>query len=342
MQEKTNFGAFICEKRKAHGLTQRDLAMRLYVTESAVSKWERGLSYPDITLVTALCGLLDITEHELLTSSDDLDGRRMVQQLNALKRRNKLYLRFFYILYMVLFASLTPVFLVQENIPAVFVTAASIAVGFSLTCIPVLIKENTGLWALGSFYLSLNMLMFFCAVLTGGLLNWFFIAFFAVLLGFSVFFLPFVLRGTSLPEPYLRHKALCYFVINTALLFALEVVTLLTIGKFDLFFKLAVPTTLIAACLPWALMLIIRYAKIHACFKAALCLIVFGIHQMALDFTLNWLYEGNAVFSLQAIDLSCWTDKHIDANVKAIILAALLFAALICTAAGIIKKKKAL
>lgn len=44
------FGAFIAELRRAEKLTQRQVADKLRVTDRAVSKWERGLSYPDVTL----------------------------------------------------------------------------------------------------------------------------------------------------------------------------------------------------------------------------------------------------------------------------------------------------
>ena len=42
MDEKETFGAYIRNKRQQAGMTQKELAELLYVTESSVSKWERG------------------------------------------------------------------------------------------------------------------------------------------------------------------------------------------------------------------------------------------------------------------------------------------------------------
>ena len=68
---KKSFGEYIRRKRQEAGLTQGELAGRLFVTESAVSKWERGLSYPDVSMVVPICGALGITEHEFFTACDD-------------------------------------------------------------------------------------------------------------------------------------------------------------------------------------------------------------------------------------------------------------------------------
>ena len=58
-------GKFIAACRKEQGLTQFELGERLGVTDRAVSKWERGLSLPDASIMQELCALLGITVNEL-------------------------------------------------------------------------------------------------------------------------------------------------------------------------------------------------------------------------------------------------------------------------------------
>ena len=62
-------GALIAEARKELNLTQKDLAQELHVSIQAVSKWERGLNFPDILLLEPLAHQLDLTVSELLTGS---------------------------------------------------------------------------------------------------------------------------------------------------------------------------------------------------------------------------------------------------------------------------------
>ena len=59
-------GKFISEQRKEKKLTQEQLAEKLYITDRAVSKWERGLSLPDADKMLDLCNILDINVNELL------------------------------------------------------------------------------------------------------------------------------------------------------------------------------------------------------------------------------------------------------------------------------------
>lgn len=59
-------GAFIAEKRKEQNLTQLGLAEKLNITDRAVSKWERGKSLPDASIMLELCSVLNITLNDLL------------------------------------------------------------------------------------------------------------------------------------------------------------------------------------------------------------------------------------------------------------------------------------
>ena len=59
-------GKFIADSRKKKGITQEELAEKLYITDRAVSKWERGLSLPDADKMLELCNILDINVNELL------------------------------------------------------------------------------------------------------------------------------------------------------------------------------------------------------------------------------------------------------------------------------------
>lgn len=63
-QEK--IGKFIAKNRKDKGLTQEALAEKLGISTNAVSKWERGLSFPDVSLFKKLCSELDISIEELI------------------------------------------------------------------------------------------------------------------------------------------------------------------------------------------------------------------------------------------------------------------------------------
>lgn len=69
---RKTFGALIAELRKEKGMTQVDLAEKMGVTDKAVSKWERDLSYPDINSIPNLAQILDVSVDELLQSTKNV------------------------------------------------------------------------------------------------------------------------------------------------------------------------------------------------------------------------------------------------------------------------------
>lgn len=62
------FGSFIQQRRKELGLKQSDLALILNVTDKAVSRWERGIGFPDIKLLEPLAQALELSLTELIQS----------------------------------------------------------------------------------------------------------------------------------------------------------------------------------------------------------------------------------------------------------------------------------
>ena len=73
-------GAFIRSIRISKGMTQQSLAKALHVTDKAVSKWERGLSLPDICLFSNLANVLNVSASDLLLEcSDEETPSRLVQ-----------------------------------------------------------------------------------------------------------------------------------------------------------------------------------------------------------------------------------------------------------------------
>lgn len=64
-------GSFIAEKRKEKQMSQRELAEHLHITDKAISKWERGLSFPDITIFIPLSEVLEVSLYDLLTGGGE-------------------------------------------------------------------------------------------------------------------------------------------------------------------------------------------------------------------------------------------------------------------------------
>lgn len=64
--KKQTIGMMISSLRKEKGMTQLELAEKMGVTDKAVSKWERNLSFPDINSIPKLAEILDISVDDLI------------------------------------------------------------------------------------------------------------------------------------------------------------------------------------------------------------------------------------------------------------------------------------
>ena len=72
--DNQRFGSFIVQLRKENNLTQKELAEKIHLTDKAISKWERGLSFPDISMLEPLAETFNVSVLELLK------GERLCQE----------------------------------------------------------------------------------------------------------------------------------------------------------------------------------------------------------------------------------------------------------------------
>ena len=70
--DQVKIGKFIAECRKRKNLSQLELAQMLKITDKAVSKWERGISKPNSSIILELCDILGISANELLNGEKAL------------------------------------------------------------------------------------------------------------------------------------------------------------------------------------------------------------------------------------------------------------------------------
>ena len=92
-------GIIILEARKKYNMTQKDLAERLYVSDKAVSKWERGLCFPDISVLIPLTEILNISLYDLLRG-EKVNKKEVEETLKdtinysncEIKRKKKIYI----------------------------------------------------------------------------------------------------------------------------------------------------------------------------------------------------------------------------------------------------------
>ena len=82
--DNEKFGKFIKELRKEKGMTQKELAEKINLTDKAISKWERGLGFPDITLLNSLADVFGVSVSEILNGekgkNENIDLEKAIKE----------------------------------------------------------------------------------------------------------------------------------------------------------------------------------------------------------------------------------------------------------------------
>ena len=225
MTDKKTFGSFIKARRTDKNYSQKDLAELLFVTEGAVSKWERGISYPDITLLSDICRVLDISEHELITASTDTETRRIKQEARKFRIIRSSWIMVPTISYCI---ALLTCFIcnlaVNHTLSWFFIVLTALVCAYTFVpTVSCFFQSRKLLIFAGSTYLSICLLMFTCAVYTGGL-SWFVTACIGVLMGYVL-----VLGPILLPKPW-------HFLLSFSGTFGLTLLMILNIRLQKVFY----------------------------------------------------------------------------------------------------------
>lgn len=300
MQDKITFGKFIQSKRKETGISQKVLAERLYVTESAVSKWERGISYPDITMISEICSALNITEHELCTASDDENQRKIVKMAKKYKLFIAVYNAILALGYLSAIIPCFIIFILKEHNTSKFcILLTSLMLSASLLNVPTFAAKNRGILTLASSYVSLTLLLLSGNVYSGG--DWFFMAFLSVTLGLCIVFLPFIIRCDFISKYIGNNKSLICMAADTAMILAVVAYGTLKYGVWESF----VTGMVSAACvlvLVWAIFAVVRYAKINIFLKSSAVLAMLGIWLLSAEKLALHFLPSNVDFSITIND----------------------------------------
>ena len=331
MTDKKTFGSFIKAKRTEKNYSQKDLAEILFVTEGAISKWERGVSYPDITLIADICRVLEISEHELITASTDMDTRKMKQEARKFRTIRDIWFLAPTIAYGV---ALITCFIcnlaVNYTLSWFFVVLAALICAFTFVPTVTSFFETKKLLTFSvSTYLSICLLLFTCAVYTNGL-SWFLTAAIGILMGYVVVFVPVLLVRTN----YARHR----YIISFSVLFVLTVLMMMHIRIWQPFMLGNAMLLAAYGFVPVIACAVICAFRFNALLKAGICTVVIGITLYCANHVIATLF-GHPDNKPYQVDFQNW-EQCLDGNVQFIMLMLFLLVSAILFMIGFFRVRR--
>ncbi len=350
---ENSFGCFLKQKRQEKNLTQKELAKLLFVSESAVSKWEKDVAHPDITLLPKLAEIFKVTEHELITASIDNKTREEKAQAKKWRSFSMTWSLFFYIAYSV---ALIPCFIcdlaINKGLTWFWIVLSALIFAFTFTNLPKLIKKHKLLIVPLSMFLAFCLLIAVCAIYTNG--AWFWIVALSVLFGLMIIFMPIYIAKYNIFAKVRKFNdflsVFIDFVMLNILLIVINAYTVAQNADVWWYFKIALPIVTVVYVM-LNLFLSVRFLKINKLLKTSI--ILFMVDIFAYVIPLFFKFKNPDVqfeidgFNVFKASLSNWGGElAIERNVNLIVCLTILTIAVIFLAFGLIsylknKNKKA-
>lgn len=266
-----SLGDFLKQKRQEKNLTQKDLASKLFVSESAISKWERGVAHPDITLLPKLCEILGVTEHELITASVDNQTRQDKSQARKWRNFSTAWSLFFYISYTVaLLVCFICNLAINKTLSWFWIVFSALLLSFTFTSLPKFVHKNKLLILPLSMFMALCLLLGVCAIYTSG--KWFFVATLSIFLGLVIIFLPIFIANYKIFEKVRKYNDF----VSVAVDFLVLNVLLLVIESFSgisWYLSLALPITVVVYGI-LNILLCVRFLRVNKLIKTSIILFI--------------------------------------------------------------------
>ena len=330
MTDKKSFGSFIKSKRIEKNYSQKDLAELLFVSSDAVSKWERGISYPDISLITDICRVLDITEHEFITAANDPAVRKEKSEARLFRRIRKGWILVPTIGYgIALLVCFIVNLAVSHTLSWFWIVLTSLITAYSfIPTFALFFEKRKFLIFIGSSFLSICLLLLTCGAYTRTM-YWVPIACFGLAIGYGIFALPAIFYKTKLK----RFKFLIAFAAAYLCTLLLLVVT-----RASFTFPLGKAVTVATYCylLPigCAALCLFDY---DAVLKAGVCAILTTAFFSLLGLVVSRLFKTDQDY--YSVNFNDW-HNFLNGNVNLIVLLSFIGISLLLTCIGVYRQNK--
>ena len=334
MTDKKSFGNFIKAKRLEKNYSQKELAELLYVTESAVSKWERGVSYPDVSLITDICRALDLSEHELLSASVDTNARKEKYEAKVYRKIARTWFWIPTICYIITIITCFICNLAINNTLSWFwVVLASLLCAYSFVpTFTSFFSANKLLVFTITSLSSICLLLLVCAIFTGTI-YWVSTACFGTAIGYAFLFVPILIHKSNVSDIYKRLK----FLISFVSAFVLTIALLAAVNVWNEFALKPSLLMTVYGYLPLILCAVLCLSHFNNFIKAGLCTLIAGAACYAANYMIEKLFfvETGDSYIVNFLD---W-ENCVNGNVQLIILLSVTFIGMVLIGIGVYRRQ---
>ena len=338
MQDKETLGAFIKQKRIEKNLTQSQLAQKLYVTKFAVSKWERGISYPDISLIQSICAALEISKHELLTASSDKESLKNKTQAQFFRKIQKAYIILPTVCYIIaLIVCFICNLAIDKNLTWFWVVASALICAF--TFIPGFYsfkfnEKNKFFIFLLTTLCGICLIIIACAFYTLTF-YWLLTALVSVITFYTALFLPLLIKKFSTNTRIVKFR----YIIDLGAITLLTIILVASVKIYSNFSFIRALLVDIYFLIPFFICGFICLTRIKTLVKVGICTFIASCFAYFSVMVIKFIFLQENTLSDYIINFNNW-NECLTGNISLISMCFLICASAVIILSGIFARRK--